>query len=205
MGNDGNGFHGFSIFQSFQSTFPRGERLYAGASFPPSIAFNPRSRVGNDAIAVVNRLTLGLSIHVPAWGTTSTKVLPVDSFHFQSTFPRGERQYCSNFPLVSYSFNPRSRVGNDQVFFPHSPSTLTFNPRSRVGNDLRESEHDVSRFLSIHVPAWGTTFWKSFCYGQYNLSIHVPAWGTTLGSLLYDICAIFQSTFPRGERRRGIG
>ena len=54
-----------------------------------------------------------------------------------------------------------------------------FNPRSRVGND------------------------NIFCFLVYckKISIHVPAWGTTLFVTAFTVCNIFQSTFPRGERR----
>ena len=34
--------------------------------------FNPRSRVGNDFVPVLNLYTAEISIHVPAWGTTKT-------------------------------------------------------------------------------------------------------------------------------------
>ena len=34
-------------------------------------------------------------------------------------------------------------------------------------------------FISIHVPAWGTTQWWYRYYRDSIISIHVPAWGTT--------------------------
>ena len=54
-----------------------------------------------------------------------------------------------------------------------------FNPRSRVGNDCR----------------------RKCCIDLLNISIHVPAWGTTLRLSTHLLSKIFQSTFPRGERR----
>ena len=33
--------------------------------------FNPRSRVGNDASMLINATITVISIHVPAWGTTT--------------------------------------------------------------------------------------------------------------------------------------
>ena len=122
----------------FQSTFPRGERRY----FLISISF-----------------FRFISIHVPAWGTTElgSKHARFDLFQstfprgerhdivvldvvlnneFQSTFPRGERQSESATRSFSNSnFNPRSRVGNDQVRYMRIPDHYHFNPRSRVGND----------------------------------------------------------------------
>ena len=54
-----------------------------------------------------------------------------------------------------------------------------FNPRSRVGNDSLLMGLICSPKISIHVPAWGTTAFLE----------RIP---TTV---------LFQSTFPRGERR----
>ena len=121
--------------------------------------FNPRSRMGNDdsPLAVpypVNEfqstfphgerpMVSGwseccstISIHVPAWGTTKPMWILSTLQKFQSTFQHGER---------------RLRIL-------HRPSQVYFNPRSRMGNDTSE-EYCFSKFsyISIHVPAWGTT------------------------------------------------
>ena len=61
--------------------------------------------------------------------------------------------------------------------------TLTdFNPRSRVGNDCVCFE----------------------CNTFNSISIHVPAWGTTVCALNVILSTVFQSTFPRGERRKDL-
>ena len=123
-----------------------------------------------------------ISIHVPAWGTTQTLLLicsqrynfnprsrvgnDVGMFNglsatgvFQSTFPRGERRKCRRQSISTWNFNPRSRVGND---------------------DTTGVQKGVSAIISIHVPAWGTTY-LPMCVDDYiRISIHVPAWGTTL-------------------------
>ena len=57
-----------------------------------------------------------------------------------------------------------------------------FNPRSLVGNDK----------VSFIV------------YSVDGISIHVPSWGTTAESLIWPLCILFQSTFPRGERHTVI-
>ena len=57
---------------------------------------------------------------------------------------------------------------------------IHFNPRSLVGND--------------YIPV-GT-------YTIVEISIHVPSWGTTIFTRRQPPCILFQSTFPRGERRR---
>ena len=77
-----------------------------------------------------------ISIHVPAWGTTIASIPDIASFPFQPTFPRGERP------------TPLTEV---------TRATLNFNPRSRVGNDMVFFQDCVDIRISIHVPAWGTT------------------------------------------------
>ncbi len=90
-----------------------------------------------------------ISIHVPAWGTTirvlASKPVPV----FQSTFPRGER--LSEMVGGAWENN--------------------FNPRSRVGNDGSYPDASGEPPISIHVPAWGTTFrvtWKPSFIENFN-------------------------------------
>ena len=59
-------------------------------------------------------------------------------------------------------------------------------------------------YISIHVPAWGTTFKPDSNAGRWVISIHVPAWGTTVLCGLTGGKVGFQSTFPRGERRDSV-
>ena len=96
-----------------------------------------------------------------------------------------------------------------------------------MGNDGLKNKKDLHKSISIHVPAWGTTQILVDSREQATISIHVPAWGTTdhwqgncrrriyfnprsrVGNdvLHCDINAAatrFQSTFPRGERRRSV-
>ena len=123
-----------------------------------------------------------ISIHVPAWGTTKIKEaflsLPEISIHV----PAWGTTLFQNLVFTLFNFNPRSRVGNDGMeIITTWTKTENFNPRSRVGNDVRPvCIFSSSIFISIHVPAWGTT----------NFLIPI----TTRSNL-------FQSTFPRGERQ----
>ncbi len=45
-----------------------------------------------------------VSIHAPAWGATPAVSLYVGIFEFQSTLPRGERQYPIHIVIVLLSF-----------------------------------------------------------------------------------------------------
>ena len=100
-----------------------------------------------------------------------------------------------------------------------------FNPRSREGSDSGYSSCDFYNGISIHAPARGATtasaIWSICC----KISIHAPARGATQhrqrqqsiqhyfnprsreGSdsteqLIDETPYQFQSTLPRGERRR---
>ena len=76
---------------TFQSTFPRGERPALFASYISWSYFNPRSRVGNDDSKHSGHCFFSISIHVP----------------------RGERLQARIHLRQICNFNPRSRVGND--------------------------------------------------------------------------------------------
>ena len=125
---------------------------------------------------------------------------------------------------------------------------VRFNPRSREGNDLRPRRRRWSlaqfqstfprgerrylsgiwtclQWVSIHVPARGTTQTYHKIKELDIVSIHVPARGTTISIRDLDLLTVgfnprsregndmtseekaeyrakFQSTFPRGERQQ---
>ena len=122
------------------------------------IDFNPRSREGSDAIAVLNDMGIKISIHAPAKGATleldklnsvykvfqSTlprrerpdfQDLPINLAQFQSTLPRRERRLTWKRCGWKCNFNPRSREGNDIRFCRRYLHHIHFNPRSREGSD----------------------------------------------------------------------
>ena len=60
-------------------------------------------------------------------------------------------------------------------------------------------------FISIHAPARGATCTFDDLRNSFIISIHAPARGATQSQLDSDLVAkIFQSTLPRGERRKGF-
>ena len=128
--------------------------------------------------------------------------MPATIPEFQSTLPRGERQFSRKKTFVSGHFNPRSREGSDYIKKdrvikivefqstlprgerpggdgPAERNKYDFNPRSREGSD--EFYEDFSEWLeiSIHAPARGAT--------EYNRKMML-------------LRSRFQSTLPRGER-----
>ena len=70
--------------------------------------------MGNDRPSTYTIGITEISIHVPAWGTTGNAGLSV---------------------AMTGDFNPRSRVGNDEIW----------------------KKFLITSGISIHVPAWGTT------------------------------------------------
>ena len=210
----------------FQSTFPQGERLSLSLhAIKAEVGFNPRSRKGNDhkglrchwcqqmfqstfpqgerqGCTLMQWLQHGVSIHVPARGTTTVSTPQL--VHRKSFNPRsrkGNDAVLEELKIFLCGFNPRSRKGNDagkaqtpggqlwfQSTFPQGERPAIgrlanpcrgFNPRSRKGND-----QDVRKFL----------------VRNFTVSIHVPARGTTTAKTNIVKNMEFQSTFPQGER-----
>ena len=106
---------------------------------------------------------------------TFTRALP-----FQSTFPRGERRGPYLIFLSPCRFQSTFPRGERHLCWLVAVKHIHFNPRSLVGND--------------YIPV-GT-------YTIVEISIHVPSWGTTIFTRRQPPCILFQSTFPRGERRK---
>ena len=145
----------------FQSTLPRGERLFrdqlnvalqnisihaptggATLSHPPERRerpdFNPRSHGGSDGSPGRVGKESEISIHAPTGGATTASQKTADP---------------------AKNFNPRSHGGSDGISGHFIQRAKNFNPRSHGGSD----------FLSFYI-------------------VHM--------------FHIFQSTLPRGERRR---
>ena len=78
---------------SFQSTLPRGERRKECRHFHPADDFNPRSHEGSDLHSLGIKSVIRISIHAPTRGATTKRSTPLTELLFQSTLPRGERQY----------------------------------------------------------------------------------------------------------------
>ncbi len=190
-----------TVSAMFQSTLPRGERPPLHASFS----------VSRD-----------VSIHAPAWGATQTSPSRWISSMFQSTLPRGERRPWSGPPGSPVRFQstlPRGERQHGVLLFLRFSR---FNPRSRVGSDDISAKSQKAIRVSIHAPAWGATHprrhprhcprvsihapaWGATASGPdpgclKNVSIHAPAWGATFSSPTSSFNRSFQSTLPRGER-----
>ena len=174
-------FNGNLIFSRFQSTLPRGERLFHSFLSRPILHyFNPRSREGSDSAVLA--------------------LVPISS-QFQSTLPRGERRYL----------NPRIVVnGTISIHAPARGATKEKSAPARIssfqstlprGERLYSGQYTCSSCaISIHAPARGATPLLYFFYIFHQFQSTLPR-GERHG--LFSICniiTVFQSTLPRGER-----
>ena len=212
---------------AFQSTLPRGERPQAGLSYRQSSTFQstlPRGERRRGFGGSHFRFQMFQST-LPRGERPTGCHVSSERLKFQSTLPRGERPR----PLPAGSrhgsrFNPRSRVGSDcsvmlqrlvREVSIHAPAWgatrvaaaggadgCRFNPRSRVGSDSESEARQCPAAVSIHAPAWGATPKHPGPHRRRNVSIHAPAWGATQVQPLNQFLRVFQSTLPRGERRR---
>ena len=98
--------------------------------------FNPRSRVGNDWVLGQAKLPTGISIHVPAWGTTALPLLMGVMTDISIHVPAwGTTHLWTEATAGKY-------------ISIHVPAW---------GTTKALSEHYKNAKISIHVPAWGTT------------------------------------------------
>ena len=167
----------------FQSTRPRGARLYS----------NINNNYDND-----------ISIHAPAWGATGFAFFRcVISAHFNPRARVGRDSRRSPFKAAQEAFQSTRPRGARRHRTHGIQRQQHFNPRARVGrDDCWKAAQAESAKISIHAPAWGATY-KPFLLRRHCLiSIHAPAWGAT--ALWLCPCSVkkFQSTRPRGARRR---
>ena len=97
--------------------------------------FNPRTRMGCDTAEARSHRARRISIHAPAWGATVSPPQSLRQGRFQSTHPHGVR------PLAAVTF----------------AFSLYFNPRTRMGCDNVQYKIFFCNTISIHAPAWGAT------------------------------------------------
>ncbi len=126
-------------YHRFQSTSPRGGRLHARIPVL-LVEFQSTSPRGG-------RQKFFMSIN--------RQVL------FQSTSPRGGRLglwWAHGTPSKFQSTSPR---GGRPEAAERRDDQRDFNPRPHVGDDEALCKHQGVREISIHVPTWGTTLYRS--------------------------------------------
>ena len=165
----------------FQSTFPRGERLIIILSFPQMDKFQSTFPRGErpDRHNTDNRLRI-ISIHVPAWGTTSNLSQKCVYVSISIHVPAWGTTINGNAGRRNVrNFNPRSRVGND------SEVACAFSTSFSFQSTFPRGERLCAGFYIIQCSQFQSTFPR----------------GERLARILHIFkCNRFQSTFPRGER-----
>ena len=131
-------FNGNLIFSRFQSTLPRGERLFHSFLSRPILHyFNPRSREGSDSAVLA--------------------LVPISS-QFQSTLPRGERRYLNPRIVVNgtISIHAPARGATVRRFRFRRFFVISIHAPARGATYWRLNVRPNAN-ISIHAPARGAT------------------------------------------------
>ncbi len=103
------------------------------------------------------------------------------------------------------SFNPRPRMGGDQINIHRIESGLVSIHAPAWGATNKRNLEGIIKRVSIHAPAWGATRDRARLFDLRDVSIHAPAWGAT--SCRTTRCyggGLFQSTPPHGGRQPAV-
>ena len=120
---------------------------------------------------------------------------------FQSTLPRGERQYVAHTMRKRRYFNPRSHEGSDCTLHAQPVlTTISIHAPTR-GATRFICEQYAGLNISIHAPTRGATTINKKERVITDISIHAPTRGATTGEIESLKAELFQSTLPRGERQ----
>ena len=131
----------FDVQAQFQSTHPRGVRRGVRAVVVRRVRVSIHAPTWGATHLKAGRIVqFGVSIHAPTWGATCTKMADKNKLRFQSTHPRGVRPKSRSATGTGTSFNPRTHVGCDSLYF---------------------YDFDFCR-VSIHAPTWGATLFSYF-------------------------------------------
>ena len=167
-----------SICALFQSTCPRGARrrtprIAAGRSY-----FNPRARVGQTAGRRTRPQPVISNPRARVGRRRSTARSQGSGIYFKSTAAWGTRSSPADF-AVGY-FHTTARWGTTARTRPDVLLPGNFNPRAAWAR-LEGEPQQGKGAISIHVPAWGTTFVARA--GSAQRGIHPrPAWARRRGT-----------------------
>ena len=142
----------------FQSTHPRGVRLWSLWSQVSLERFNPRTHEGCD---------------------TSSSVAILLSTMFQSTHPRGVRPHSLHRQTAYRRFQSTHPRGVRLRPRCRSTATQSFNPRTHEGCDGKFDGVPATWDVSIHAPTRGATVRSTESSCKISVSIHAPTRGAT--------------------------
>jgi len=165
----------------FQSTPPRGRRPagYPGGERPKS--FNPRLRAGGDIfLPMTMKAILSFNPRLRAGGDGLLLAFFGTGVSFNPRLRAGGDRNLEVLIDIADSFNPRLRAGGDGNGCCAIRRRKRFNPRLRAGGDVGLRVVVGRQSVSIHASAREATYWGCSGSGPSR----------------------FQSTPPRGRRRR---
>ncbi len=142
----------------FQSTLPRGERLYVWVAGCTITYFNPRSHEGSDDKRFYKKEFQHISIHAPTRGATAIVPHVSKRFRFQSTLPRGERRVTARISWTCGEFQSTLPRGERHGGRERCTGNARFQSTLPRG-ERRECQqiYPILLGISIHAPTRGAT------------------------------------------------
>ena len=150
--------------------------------------FNPRARVGRDYSGQVKRTSHTMFQSTRPRGARRVfRLLLIHKVLFQSTRPRGARRPARPAFRIANSFNPRARVGRDDVIATTVRLYGGVSIHAPAWGATADAGQGIGRaVVSIHAPAWGATPYFAIKRRACMVSIHAPAWGATVVVLVFS-------------------
>ncbi len=190
---------------TFQSTPPRGRRLPPARPWRNNAKFQstpPRGR----RLYVKGHEQEGpeVSIHASAREATRDALAgAADRRSFNPRLRAGGDSMLSANSISSSSFNPRLRAGGDISGIINANDIDGFNPRLRAGGDISGiiNANDIDGF-NPRLRAGGDHVFLAKRSAESAVSIHASAREATTHCVKNAVPHMFQSTPPRGRRRR---
>ena len=145
-----------------------------------------------------------ISIHTPTRGTTAGTGTATNLAEFQSTLPREERPFPTDFvtAFMPY-FNPRSHERSDVSSDRRNYMYSHFNPRSHERSDgISVAPEAISEGFQSTLPREERRFFCEVAYMINNISIHAPTRGATLSASLSLMIKYYFN--PRSHERSDI-
>ena len=91
--------------------------------------------MGRDLRSVADTTIEAVSIHAPAWGATPILASSSLMGGFNPRARMGRDQLLYFLMIIELCFNPRARMGRDRKSFVSFLLGFCFNPRARMGRD----------------------------------------------------------------------
>ena len=197
------------VLSRFQSTRPRGARLSSAmqARRLKSVSIHAPTRGATPIMTAPAGGYNAVSIHAPTRGATVPSYCKFQ--HHQGFNPRAHagRDLCFwltiTEPGAFQSTRPR---GARPVFFnlPFAQFPVSIHAPTRGATMMRKSRGCRLKSVSIHAPTRGATSGFKLDREQSDVSIHAPTRGATWSTSRNGAEREFQSTRPRGARRRVV-